>query len=277
MKKIIWLLVAGVLIAVGIVFYFNLKQAVTLKNVTINATTVAQDTVDVELNMVIDNPFFFSFDLNQLAYNVSLEGEELVRENHDIDKTIDDSTFLQIPITLDYKQVFSKLQELKAQDSTHLSFDFDITYTLPLAGTITTSVSNAKKVPVPTLMSTQINNIDVKSFGFKNIDLDVQMIIDNPSKRSMKLDNLEFDVTLNESTLVKGMKWETIHIPKKEQTTFTIPIKVNTGALAKEFFDKITEGDEIRVYLDGNATLISPNLPSDSIALVIDTEGAIKL
>lgn len=277
MKKIIGLLVVAVLITVGIVFYFNLKQAITLKNITINATTVAQDTVDVELNMVIDNPFFFSFDLNQLAYNVSLEGEELISENQDIDKTIDDSTFLQIPVTLNYQQVFNKLQELKAQDSTFLSFDFDITYTLPLIGTTTTSVSNAKKVPVPTLMNAQINSIDVKSFGFKNIDLDVQMKIDNPSKRSMQLDNLKFDVTLNESNLVEGMKWETVNIPEKEVVTFTIPIKVNTGALAKEFFDKLTEGEEIKVYLDGNAILISPNIPGDSIELVIDTEGAIEL
>lgn len=276
MKKLIGIAILIGLIVAGVVFYRNLQQAVTIDNITLDATLATRDTVEIELNMVVDNPFLFSFDLQQLTYHVSVAGEELISEHHEIQQTVDDSTYLQIPVALNYPQVMSKMQKLENQDSTFLSLDVDVSYTVPLLGTLNTSARSTRQIPVPAMPDIQITDIDTKSFGFKNIALDLHIMVDNPSERAMKLDDLVFNVTLNESSIVKGMKWQTIEIPREQQTTFTLPVEVRTGALAQEFFEQLT-GEELNLYLDGSALLIVPDSPIDSIPMKIDTDGPIKL
>ncbi len=276
-KTALWVIIVGILVGLGTLFYFNVRNAVKLENVTLDATLIAQDTVDIELNMLVNNPFFFDFNLRKLQYSVALGNEELVRNAHEINKTIDDTTQLQIPVTINYKKVKSQLQELQAQDSTWLDFNFFVLYELPLLGLQGTTVNNSKKIPVPALITTEIEKIEVNSFGFENIDLAVDMMVDNPTARNLSIDNLVFDVKLNESTLIEGMRWKKVSIQARENTRFTLPITVRTGTIAKEFFDKLTEGDEIKVYLDGQGLLLMEESPIDSLKVRFKTEGAMQL
>lgn len=276
-KSFLWVIVIGSVIAGGLIFYFNLKKAVKLENVTVDATSISQDTVEMEINMLINNPFFFDFFIKDLQYKAALGDEQLLDDSTAIDKEIDDSTRLQIPIAMNYEKVLAQLEELQAQDSTWLDFSFDVRYSLPLLGLQKTSVDRTLKIPVPVLVDIKMDEVAVNSFGFKNIDLDIKMLLDNPSKLEATMDNLVFDVRLNESTLVKGMHWNTVEIDPEQTSYFTIPVKVKTGALAKEFFDKITEGEEINVYLDGSCILKLEDTPVDSIRIQFETEGAMEL
>ncbi len=275
-KSLLWIAIIAGVVAGAVIFYFNLKNAIQLKNVTMNATSIAQDTVEMEVNMLVDNPFFFDFMLKDMRYRASLGGKQLLDDSATLNKEITDTTNLQIPVTFNYKQVTAQLKNLEQQDSAMLDFSFDVGYTLPLIGLQRTSLDHTMKVPVPQLPEVKLQKIDVEHFGFQNISLNVHMLLSNPNKMEAVMDNLMFDVHLNESMLVEGAHMKPIDIEPKEQVAFTIPITVKTGSIAKEFFDKITKGDKINVYLDGSSVLRIKDAPVDSILLKFDTEGAMQ-
>ncbi len=279
MKKrhFVWISLLAVLLLSGILLYINIKKAVRLQNITLDATRVAHDTLEMEVHMIVNNPFFFDFSLHDIQYAISLGNKQLLSDAVDIDKKIDDSTSLTLPVVMDYKKVVEELEKLQAQDSTLMRFDFTVGYTLPLLGTQSTSVQGTKEIPVPPLPAVSLDKVDVKKFGFKNIALDVTLLIENPSSISVTMDNLLFDVQLNETKLAKGIKWKAVPVPARETTRFTLPVEVKTGAIAKEFFDQITQGDKIKIYIDGSSILRIKDSPLDSIHVLFETEGAMQL
>lgn len=270
-------IIIGSVIAAGVAFYFNLKKAIRIEHVTMDATSISQDTVEVEVNMLIDNPFFFDFMLKDIWYQASLGKKQVLDDSTMVNQEITDSTSLQIPITLNYNKIRTQLEALQPQDSTMLDFTFDVSYELPVIGLQRTSIGHAMKVPVPKLVSLEVQEIDVKSFGFQNIDLSVNMLLHNPNKTEAVINDLIFNVSLNESTLVEGARARPIDIEPKEKVYFNLPVSVKTGSIAKEFFDKITKGDKINVFLDGSCILKLEGAPVDSIRIKFDTEGAMEL
>ncbi len=279
MKKrhFIWISLLTVLLLSGILLYMNIKKAVKLQNITLDATRVAHDTLEMEAHMIVNNPFFFDFSLHDIQYTLSLGNKQLLSDVISIDKKVDDSTSLTLPIVMDYKKVAEQLEKLQAQDSTLMRFAFTVGYTLPLLGTQSSSIQGTKEIPVPPLPAVSLEDIAVKNFGFKNIALDVTLKIENPSSVSVTMDNLLFNVQLNETKLAEGIKWKAVLVPARETTRFTLPIDVKTGAIAKEFFDQITQGDKIKVYLNGSSILSIKDSPLDSIQVLFETEGAMQL
>ena len=276
-RRFLWIGIVIFVLAMAIVFYFQIKNAVTMENVTVDATLAPHDSVDIKLNMLVNNPLFFDFEIKELYYTVSLGEDEIINNATEINKIIDDSTRLTIPVTINYKKVMAKLQELQAQDSTWLDLQLFIRYRLPLLGMQESSLNGSYQIPVPALMELQMEHVQIESFGFKNIDLGIQMKLVNPSDRELTIDNLIFNIKLNESSLVKAMHWDSIAVNPKKNVTFTVPVEVKTGALAKEFFDRITKGDTIGVFLDGSCILKIPNSPIDSLKVFFETEGAMQL
>lgn len=276
--KILLALTLGLLVVAGVLLYTNFKKAVRLDSLTLDATHIAQDTVTLNMNLRIDNPFFFDFTLHKLQYQAALAGKQLLDDSARVNQRITDTTRLEIPVTLNYQQLRSRLKALDPQDSALLDVRFAVNYTLPLLGQQQTAIDQTLQVPVPQLFDITMEDIAVQRFGFQNIALNVDMWLKNPNKVSATIDDLVFDVSLNESTLLQGTRAASIDVPPQENVYFTLPIRVKTGAITREVFDKITQGDDLHLYLDGSCVLrLEEDAPVDSVQIHFDTEGPIQL
>ncbi|MEZ0487674.1 LEA type 2 family protein [Fibrella aquatica] len=257
-----WIITLGVLVLLGIggyLYYNSLKNKAQAEGGAYDGTlrprlelsrfdlsNVSDDSVLVNMHLLIDNPLPIGFKAKRVDYTLYIDNEEVTKDAYSkaIEVKSQDSTLLTLPVRLYTKKMIGVLKRLEAAgtDSTdyriRTTFDLDI----PIAGERTFTVSQSVRAPVVYIPEFKVADIDLGTFGLNRTDVATRIICINKNNFPISISDTKYSVTIDGKQIAAGEQPEPILIKKQGSTPFVVPMTVkpgqSMGLLPKMLFNK---------------------------------------
>jgi LEA14-like dessication related protein len=242
-------------------------------------TGLSFDDIDLAFDVNIDNPNQLSATLAGFDYDLKINNASFLQGQQNSDMTIaamGEST-LEVPLTLNFKDLYNTYNSLKSQDSSAYKIDLGLTFDLPILGKTRVPVSKQGYLPMVKLPSFKVSSLQVKKMGLTSADLVLNLEIDNPNAFNLLADNLSYNFRVNEQSWVKGMLTEQIQISEKDKSSMSIPISLNFLSLGQTALQLLSGNQEINYSFQGNVDLDSALPVFNQVQLPIDKTGQLNI
>ncbi len=275
MKKRIWIL--AVVIAAGLLASCaalqEMVQAPTVRvgNVAMNDFTFQDVTLDFGLD--VNNPNVFGVELLGFDYQFVIEDNEFLKGTEDktLSITPQSKSTVNIPIKINFKELYSLLTKVKDLDSLsyHLTGNFK-----PgglLAGV---NIPFNKKGTLPNVRVPKISlkGVKIDKMGFSGVDLAVNLGIENINSFAFNLGKLDYNISLGGNSVATGMTDKLAEIPAKQSGQVSIPLSLNLSGLSSLY--SLLTGKSVDCGIVGSAQL---NSPLGAFTLPIDASQNVKI
>ncbi|MBD3225905.1 MAG: hypothetical protein GF313_14345 [Caldithrix sp.] len=237
------------------------------------------NTADMLLNVAINNPNSLGIDLQSYGYDLLIEGASFLKGRQDQGLHIEANgqSIIAVPFTITYKDLFETFKNLKNKDSLNYQVDMDLSFELPILGTLSIPVSKTDNLMVPRLPDVKLHTIQLDKIGFTGADLAVKIKVNNENPFSVLLDKLDYDLTINGARWADGRITEDIQIDKKGDSMLEIPLSLNFFEIGRSAYQLLSNRSELNYTLQGNADFKSSLPMLDAFKLPFNKKGSINV
>ncbi len=246
----------------------TLEQLVVPPDVKVENINIADfsfEDVTLDFGLLVNNPNPFGVDLQGYAYKFAIEGKEFLsaNETRQINVGASGNSTVNIPVTVNFKELYSLMQQTKDLDS----LSFDLVGNLQPGGLLSAFDIPFKKsgsLPNVRLPEIKFSGLKVKKMGFTGIDLEVGLDLVNNNVFGFDIGKLNYDIALAGSQLIKGTTDQLAAVPAKGASSIKVPVSLDlSGALGS--LTSILKGNSVEATITGDTDLKTPfgpiNLP----------------
>jgi LEA14-like dessication related protein len=272
--------VALLLTVVALTFLMScatLEQLVVPPDVKVENINIADfsfEDVTLDFGLLVNNPNPFGVDLQGYAYKFAVEGKEFLsaNETRQINVGAAANSNINIPVTINFKELYNLMQETKDLDS----LTFDLVGNLQPGGLLSAfDIPFSKKGSLPNVRIPEIkfSGLKVKKMGFTGIDLEVGLDLVNNNVFGFDIGKLNYDIALAGNPLIKGMTEQLASVPAKGKSSVKLPVSLDlSGALGS--ISSILKGNSVEATITGDTDL---NTPFGPITLPFNTTQNIPI
>lgn len=222
----------------------TLKPRLEMTNITINE--VDDDSVSLNVSVLIDNPLPVGFRARSLRYTVYVAKTPVVEEQYakPIAVRAGDRTLLTLPMKLRHKQLIDvvKTLEQKGIDSTTYGVRAAFELEVPILGERTFTQTIETRRPVIYLPDVKIEHIDLGKLGLKRTDVAATVAVTNRNRMPLSITDTYYQVVIDGKEIAEGHQPDPILIRKQAATSVVFPLTLKPGQsmalLPKFLFDK---------------------------------------
>ncbi|QDK82020.1 LEA type 2 family protein [Spirosoma sp. KCTC 42546] len=209
-------------------------------------TDISEDTVRMNLYMLIDNPLPVGFKSPNMDYTFYIANTPVMVDAYKkpIEVKAGDSTVVMLPAKLLLKKLTKVLETLdrKDIDSTNYKMRTKFALDIPILGQKTFETTVDKRMPTFYLPKVKIDDIDFGKLGLKRTDIAAKVSITNRNKFPFNITDAHYTVTIAGKTIADGYQPEPILIKAQSTTPVIFPVTARPGktlsVLPKMLFDK---------------------------------------
>lgn len=253
------------------------KPNVSVDNVRF--TGISFDDIDLAFDVKIDNPNQLSAKLAGFDYDLHINEASFLKGQQASELNIEamGQSTLEVPLTLNFKDLYNTYQSLQNQDSSEYKIDLGLNFDLPVLGKTRIPVSKKGFVPLIKMPTVKVSALKVQKMGLTGADLDLQLQIDNPNAFNLLASNLKYDFSVNGQSWVKGTSPENIRVDEKGKSTMSIPISLDFFSLGQTALQLLSGSQSINYSFRGNVEL-NTSLPMlKQFKLPIDKSGQLDV
>lgn len=209
-------------------------------------TDIEEDTIRMNLYVLIDNPLPVGFESPSLDYTFFIANTPVMVDAYKkpIQIKSGDSTLVVLPAKLVYKKLVKVLETLDRKDIDSTSYKMQAKFALdvPILGEKTFVTTVDKRMPTIYLPKVKINDIDFGKLGLKRTDVAANVSITNKNKVPLNITDAHYTVTIDGKEIAEGSQPEPILIKAQATTPVVFPVTAHPGktlsVLPKMLFDK---------------------------------------
>ncbi|GAB3774716.1 hypothetical protein GCM10028818_17880 [Spirosoma horti] len=209
-------------------------------------TDIDEDTIRMNLYMLIDNPLPVGFKSPKLDYTFFIANTPVMVDAYKkpIQVKSGDSTLVVLPAKLVYKKMIKVLETLdrKDIDSTNYKMQAKFALDVPILGQKTFVTTVDKRMPTLYLPKVKIDDIDFGKLGLKRTDVAAKVSITNRNKMPFNITDAHYTVVIDGKEIADGAQPEPILIKAQATTPVVFPVTAHPGktlsVLPKMLFDK---------------------------------------
>ncbi|MFD2570612.1 LEA type 2 family protein [Spirosoma soli] len=228
----------------GGAFDNTLKPRLEMSNLEI--TNIDDDQVDMNMQMLIDNPLPVGFKAHKLRYTVYMAKTPIIEESYEkpIEVESGDSTLVTLPAKLLIKKLNTVLKTLDKKDIDSTTYGVRATFDLdvPILGQRTFTQSFEKRLPTYYIPEIKVEDIDFGKLGLKQTDVAAKVNVVNKNKFPYNFTDTHYTVSINGKQIAEGDQPEPILIKAQGTTPVVFPVTMKPGRtlglLPKMLFDK---------------------------------------
>ena len=253
------------------------KPIVSLANVRV--TDISFEDLQLAFDIDIENPNAISASLAGFDYDLLLAGSSFVKGQQANQMTIASlgKSTVQVPVTLNFNDLYSMFQSLKNQDSTNYKINTGLTFNLPLLGETRIPLSHEGQLPLLKLPRIKVDGLQLKNLTLTGANLDLKLNVDNPNVFSLILDKLQYDFKVNQKSWINGVKDQALTISQKKSSVITIPMSLNFLQMGTTVYNIIAGNESIDYSLNGKLDL-NTSLPLlKQASIPIDLVGKLNI
>lgn len=285
-KKTSFLLLGAGLILV-LMLFFGCAALQQLANIqepkldveNVRMTGLSFDAIDLAFDVKIQNPnalavtlagFDFDFQVNEASFLKGQQDKQLSLQSRGESK-------IEIPISLNFKDLYNTFQALKNQDSTGYKLMGGLSFNLPVLGATRIPISKTGKLPNVKLPSVSISTLMLNQITLSGAELELRVIVDNPNTFNFLMNKLNYDFVVNGKTWVKGLSQDPMRVREKGVSGLSIPISLNFLDMGMSLYQMITGSQKFNYELKGMIDLTSSLPLLGQVSLPIDRAGELSV
>jgi LEA14-like dessication related protein len=253
MKKIIPLLVLSFLFFSCASLQDVLKEP-EISFDTFKISRINFDSIDLLFTYKVENPNVFGITLPRFAYNLLIEDASFVSGTaaNPISIARQNSSFIDIPVTLSYEDLFKAVSILLDQNEAAYTINTDFFLDLPVVGETKFPLSHSGKIPILKMPEIALNEVKVVSSNPLSPAIELSVDITNKNIFTISPDALNFEVLLNERKITESSQQNIAPLESGRSSTVNIPVKLNPITLGTQLVSSVIGGREMDVAFNGN-------------------------
>jgi len=212
-------------------------------------TGLSFESADFMFDVQIENPNAIGISLAGFNYNLAVNDNAFVQgeQNDTIEIEADGKSTLQIPVTLNYKDLYKTFTSLRGQDHAKykmsLGFDFD----LPFLGRQRIPLTHEGTLPLPKVPKLTVLELDLKRLNVTGANLNLKVKMWNPNAFSFALKRMKYSFDISGKQWLSGNKAENMQVSAKSESILDFPISLNFFEIGRSVF-QLLSGNEPLAY-----------------------------
>jgi LEA14-like dessication related protein len=276
------------IILVFVIFGCNeLKKLQNMANVknpdvkfeSVKLTALSFEKADLMFNLKVINPNDFNITLSGFDYDLLINENSFLkgRQNKGVAIKANNSSMVQIPLSLRYTDLFDTYSSLKDADVLKYTIKTGLLFNVPILGNVRVPVSKSGELPALKIPSVSFRSIKLNNIGFSGADLEVKVAVDNSNTINISLKKLDYSLNVNGEQWADGRVNKEISISEKKESILTIPIKLDFMQMGSSIYKLLKGNSDLNIEFKGNADMISSHELLKQFDITFDETKKVKL
>lgn len=252
--------------------FANIQQpTVDFNRVTVQSFSF--NGVNLLFDFEVNNPNQVGIDAEEYSYEFFINDNSFIsgRQVENLRISRGSTSYVQIPVSLTFSEVFNTFTSLARQDSLSYRIASEVQFDIPGLGRRMVPVSAAGELPIPKFPRVEFGGIDVKSLSFSGAELELGIKIFNPNSFGLNLSSVDYLLNVNGREWLDARIGVPIWIGALEEDMVRIPIRLNAEQMGSVLLEMMGGSSEFQYHLSGSADVsadieefdVSGTLPFD--------------
>ena len=255
-----------------------LKPGVRLKDV--HLASLSFDAAEVLVDVSIENPNpLIPIALTSVDYDLKINEISFLKGRQPHELRIDPlgGTVFQIPVTLNYKNLYDTFQSLREQDVTAYNIECGLSFDLPGLGLTRIPLNASGEFPAVKIPSLAVDGLKVKQVKVSGADMELQLRMNNPNAFDLLLNQFDYEFQVNGKPWASGMGLNQVQVNSKGESAMTIPISLDFAQIGFTVYQMLSGGEQFDYAFKGNLNLGSSLPLLQQATLPFNTSGILNI
>jgi LEA14-like dessication related protein len=239
---------------------------------SVDLTGVDFNGVDLVVRVNVENPNGFSIPLPRIEWEFFLDGSSFVSGNVKEDTIIKarKSTVMDVPLRLSYAGVFAAIRLAGSLAETPYRIVLRAAFPIPLIQEKVFTFEHSGDLPLLQAPKISVPSLGIERADFEGVEVLCKFNVDNPNAFPIPFPNVNWDYSVNNTSLLKNSLAGTGTLPAKASTPVEIKVDVSYSYL--QLFDAIrslANVSETPSLMNISADFLLPALENSAAALNI--------
>lgn len=237
------------------------------------------DEIELTYDVTVDNPNSLSLQLSSYNYDFKLNEETFIEGRQDEYMEIEASgqSTLEVPVTLNFKQVYEGFRDLSDSDEAAYEFLSELTFDLPVIGDTKIPVSKKGSIPMIKRPSIRVSNLEIRNLSFSSADLALHMEFENPNAFGIRINEFDYGLTINADQWAQGKSLANTLISEKGSSRLTIPLSLNISEIGLSAYRLLSGTEDLNYSLKGTFNLGTTHPLLDQTDWNVNRSGSLSL
>lgn len=262
----------------------DLQKLASLQKPTANVTGVrvagiSFDTLNLVTDVQIKNPNALVVSLAGFDYDLQVDGASFLagEQTQALRIAANGASVLQIPLTVNYKELYQTFKALEKQDSTKYRIAAGLKFDVPVLGPIRIPISHSAYLPVVKIPKIKLGSLRLKKMSFTRADLELKLNINNPNAIGFVVNHLNYNLKINRQDWAKGVTAKELRIAKKGKSTVMIPVSLSFAQVGRTVVNILKGNRALDYALTGDVGLKTSFPGFKSVTLPLNNSGKVKI
>jgi LEA14-like dessication related protein len=186
-----------------------------------------------------------------------------------------DSIMLVLPIEVLRKNLTHVMERFEKHntDSADYTLKTRLHFTLPVAGEKIYKVNETQRGPAFRMLRLQTEDVDIEKFGFRNSDLSMSLIIENPNLFEIAIRDVDYDLFIGKDFHMDGEVKKTITIPPRSTISLPLEMDVQTRNIARLTWQVLFEKKHTPFHIDFTCRIVATDDTFKNARLQVKRSG----
>lgn len=258
----------------------TIQKLTNIQNPKLSVKTVRITDFDFSdiyftFDLQIENPNNLSITLAGFDYHLFLNNQSFLKGNQKNTMEIKskETTIFEIPLSLNFKNIYQTYQALKDEDSISYKVDFGLNFMLPIVGETRLPLSTKGYVPLIKLPLIKLSSITLQKLNLSGADILLYLQIINPNFFEFKLNGLNYNLKFNGNPFASGQDNNRQIFKGKSENLLKLPISLNFLQMGETSYQLLTRSNEVNYDIDGNLNISISSLLIKNLELPFQKSG----
>jgi len=165
------------------------------------------------------------------------------------------STLIEVPVKIDYLDIFNSFSSLIGSQKADYKVALALKFSIPVLGDKVWNFVHEGEFPILHLPTIRFGSIRVKNISLTNLEIEVNWEVENNNYFAMNVKDLNYNLTVNNSTWSTGRVSNAPQIGANRRTTIPMTFSINSLSIVRDITDIVTRGTNVTYGCSGNFSL----------------------
>ncbi len=218
---------------------------------------ISFDGVTLLFDFDVNNPNRFGVSADQYSYEFFINDNSFLSgtQQENIRISRESSSVVQVPVSLNFSDVFSTFTSLVRRDSLSYKIATEVQFDIPGLGRQRVPVSTAGELPIPRMPRIEFSGLNVRNLSLSGAEIDLGFRVSNPNSFGISLSNAAYVFRVNGREWLDTRLGDRIRIGGSQSDTITIPVRLNASQMGSVLLDLIGGSTQFDYNLSGSANI----------------------
>jgi LEA14-like dessication related protein len=201
----------------------------------------------------VDNPDPVALHMLSYDYNFKINDNSFVKGDHNkrLDIAAAGASTFQIPVTINFKDLYKLYQSLRVKDTTGYKLLANLHFNIPVLGNTKIPLKTSGAFPLLKLPKIHIANIKVGSINLSKANVVMNLVVDNPNGFALLLNNINYHLDVNGRRWVDVNKSKHLSIDKNKSREISLPLSLNISQIGASVIQLLQHSGHLNYHLNG--------------------------